>query len=229
MNEKSASLNIYLEMGKKKTFANALDWPGWSRAGKNKQAAIQSLLDYGSRYIAILRSVHIGITVPIDRNNISVIEQLVGNSTTDFGAPAVIPGKDHKKLSQEEFVRFSEILQACWDFLDTTIECASSRELKKGPRGGGRILEAIIHHVIEADRAYLRRIAWTPFKYEGMEQRKVLTLLHKEITKAVQAAADEGLPEKGPRGGVIWPLQYFFRRSTWHILDHAWEIEDRII
>jgi hypothetical protein len=28
---------------------------------------------------------------------------------------------------------------------------------------------------------------------------------------------------------VIWPPRYFVRRVAWHVLDHAWEIEDRIL
>jgi hypothetical protein len=31
----------------------------------------------------------------------------------------------------------------------------------------------------------------------------------------------------GPRGGVRWTARYYVRRSAWHVLDHAWEIEDR--
>jgi hypothetical protein len=43
-------------------------------------------------------------------------------------------------------------------------------------------------------------------------------------------AADKGeLPEKGPRGGILWPARYFVRRVAWHVLDHAWEIEDRMV
>jgi hypothetical protein len=37
----------------------------------------------------------------------------------------------------------------------------------------------------------------------------------------------EGLPAAGPRGGKIWSVRYFVRRTAWHALDHAWEIEDR--
>jgi hypothetical protein len=33
----------------------------------------------------------------------------------------------------------------------------------------------------------------------------------------------------GPRGGVHWTPRYFVRRAAWHMLDHAWEIEDRIL
>jgi hypothetical protein len=25
-----------------------------------------------------------------------------------------------------------------------------------------------------------------------------------------------------------WPPRYVVRRAAWHVLDHAWEIEDRI-
>jgi DNA-binding response OmpR family regulator len=42
-------------------------------------------------------------------------------------------------------------------------------------------------------------------------------------------AMSDGLPERGPRGGVMWPLRYYIRRSVWHTLDHAWEIEDRVL
>lgn len=34
-------------------------------------------------------------------------------------------------------------------------------------------------------------------------------------------------PERTPRSGVLWTPRYFMRRAAWHVLDHAWEIEDR--
>ena len=49
------------------------------------------------------------------------------------------------------------------------------------------------------------------------------------ILKALESAVKEGLPEQGPRGGKIWPPKYFVRRVAWHVLDHTWELEDRII
>ena len=24
-----------------------------------------------------------------------------------------------------------------------------------------------------------------------------------------------------------WPVRYWIRRTAWHVLDHAWEIEDK--
>jgi len=45
----------------------------------------------------------------------------------------------------------------------------------------------------------------------------------------LQARARGELPELGPRGGKRWPAPYAIRRSAWHALDHAWEIEDRLV
>jgi hypothetical protein len=46
---------------------------------------------------------------------------------------------------------------------------------------------------------------------------------------ALAAAARDELPKHGPRGGVIWTPRYFVRRAAWHMLDHTWELEDRIM
>ena len=39
----------------------------------------------------------------------------------------------------------------------------------------------------------------------------------------------EGIREfnaRGPSAGV-WTVQFLIRRSAWHMVDHAWELEDR--
>ena len=50
-------IDVYLEIGPKRTFAGAIDWPGWCRSGRQdaEQSALQALLDYGPRYAAVLR------------------------------------------------------------------------------------------------------------------------------------------------------------------------------
>ena len=35
-------LNVYLEIGSRRTFAAALDWPGWCRMGRDEAAALQA-------------------------------------------------------------------------------------------------------------------------------------------------------------------------------------------
>jgi hypothetical protein len=60
-----------------------------------------------------------------------------------------------------------------------------------------------------------------------MAERKAR--VRREVIQGLQAAADGQLPRKGPRGGKRWSPRFFVRRLAWHVVDHAWEIEDRII
>jgi hypothetical protein len=51
---------------------------------------------------------------------------------------------------------------------------------------------------------------------------------HRRRQAALAAGARGELPERGPRGGARWTPRSFVRRVAWHVLDHAWEIEDRL-
>ncbi len=98
--------------------------------------------------------------------------------------------------------------------------------MRKGPGGGGRDLDKIIEHVIEGDASYLRRLAWKTKKAPEESRAEALRRTRQAILDALDAAVREGLPERGPRSGVIWTSRYFVHRVAWHALDHAWEIED---
>ena len=60
MARSSSKIDIYLEIGKKRTFAGAIDWPGWCRSGSDEESALQALFDYGPRYARVLRSSQLG-------------------------------------------------------------------------------------------------------------------------------------------------------------------------
>jgi len=49
---------IYLEIGKKRTFACSVDWPGWCRSGKTEQAAIEALIEAAPRYAQVAKRAH---------------------------------------------------------------------------------------------------------------------------------------------------------------------------
>ena len=53
--------------------------------------------------------------------------------------------------------------------------------------------------------------------------------LQQAIREAISLVANNQDPERGPRGGIRWTPRQFVRRVAWHTLDHAWEIEDRIV
>lgn len=221
-------INVYLGIGQKRTFAGALDWPGWCRAGRDEAAALQALCDYGPRYARVLHGATIDFQSPTEISEFNVVERLVGNATTDFGAPDIGPSSDSMPLADADLQRFQTLLQACWQAFDGVVQSAAGKELRKGPRGGGRDLETIVGHVLGADVSYLGRLAWKHKLDEAANPRAELDRTRQAILAALAAAARGELPTHGPRGGVIWTPRTFVRRVAWHLLDHLWEIEDRV-
>jgi len=217
---------VYLEVGKKRAFAGALEWPGWSRSARDERGALEAFLAYGPRYRAALGRAGGGLIIPADVGALDVRERLDGNPTTDFGAPGIAPAADSRPLGTSELERQLGILEACWRAFDRAAQRARGAPLATGPRGGGRELDGIVRHVLEADAGYLGALGW---RFEGgpgaapADARR----LRRTIIEAIAAAPRSGAPRSGPRGGKRWTIRYFVRRSAWHALDHAWEIEDR--
>jgi hypothetical protein len=220
---------VYIESGKKKTFAGAVDWPGWCRRGKNAQGAMQALIDYAPRYAKVLEGSSLSFEVPAGLEVLQTVEEHPGTSTTDFGAPDAILEEDHAPLDQAAFARADDVLQACWDAFATAFESSEGKELRKGPRGGGRDQQKITHHLLESHTAYLRKIGWKYKVDKAAPLNGELARISDTTREALTAALHGELPETGPRGGQLWPVRYFVRRAAWHILDHAWEIEDRLV
>ncbi len=220
----SKPIEVSLEVGKKQTFAVALDWPGWARGGKDEATALQALLDYGPRYQRALGEAGKNLKLPKDASELKIVERLKGDATTEFGTPGQIPRSDNRPMDETEVKRQQEILLACWRTFDKVARAAKGKALKTGPRGGGRDLNRIINHIFEAEHAYLVRLGWTK-PLSGSEEVSLPD--RKEILAGVAASAHGELPKVGPRGGRRWPARYYVRRAAWHILDHAWEIEDR--
>jgi hypothetical protein len=231
-------MDVYLEIGKKRTFAGAIDWPGWCRSGRDEEAALQALVDYGPRYARVLHSTQLGFHAPPDTLAFAAVERLEGNATTDFGAPSRIPSSDTRPVDDGELGRFQALLEACWHAFDAAVQAAIGKELRKGPRGGGRDVHGIIEHVLAANAGYLSLIGWK-FKKDQAGQAagsssersldEQLRRTHQAVLDGLAAVARGELPVRGPRGGVRWPPRYFVRRVAWHVLDHTWEIEDRVI
>jgi hypothetical protein len=135
---------------------------------------------------------------------LDVVGRIKGNATTDFGAPGVVSDWE-RPLARTDLPR----LQSCWEAFDAVVAMAPAT-LQKGPRGGGRDRDEVVEHVREAERAYGRQVGIkVPPRTPWPEQRGLLL---------------EGL-RAGAEGK--WPASYAVRRIAWHVLDHAWEIEDK--
>jgi hypothetical protein len=218
----SGTFDVYLEEGARRTFAGAVEWPGWCRSGKDEASALEALFAYGPRFGKIVARSRLGFGAPPRPSALRVIERLEGTATTDFGAPDVPPSIDAEPVGHADLRRFTSVLRASWSALDTAERRARGTTLATGPRGGGRDVAKILEHVIGAEESYLRMIGGKLGEDErgdrDAERTAVLTVL--------ETASRDGVPPS-PRGGKRWTPRYFVRRSVWHVLDHAWELEDR--
>jgi hypothetical protein len=229
MASKTAQTEVYLEVGQKKMFAGALDWPGWCRSARDEGTALAMLVEYAPRYARIFSRTTIDFVPPGDPAAIAVVERLPGNSTTDFGAPDVAPARDAEPFDEAARERSEAILAAIWRAFDQAVEAAEGKELRKGPRGGGRERDGIVRHVLGADAAYLRRVGQKFSQHNSAPLDHELQRTREAIRAALAAGARREIPRQGPRGGALWTPRYFVRRSAWHTVDHLWEIEDRIV
>lgn len=222
-------VQVYIETGRKQTFAGAIDWPGWCRMGRDENSALQALFEVGPRYAAVLQAAQIEFLVPLELSTLVVVERLEGNATTDFGAPNSSPASDNLPVSQDEFLRLQALIMACWQSFDSAVIAASGRQLSKGPRGGGLDLAGILEHVVGSDASDLARLAWKFKLHDLQNPLQELGRTRQATLNALARAALGEIPEQGERSGVIWTPRHFVRSLAWHTLDHAWEIEDRIV
>ena len=196
---------VYLEVGKTWTFACALDWPGWCRRAKGgEEAAIEALLEYAPRYRLVAGS-------RWKPDVVDIVGRIRGDATTDFGAPHAVGAWDEEPISAADQRTQLKLLQGTWAYFDKVVRSAPA-ELRKGPRGGGRDRDKVVDHVREAERAYAPKAGVRiPPRTPWPE--------HRELILA-------GLRDPESRD-IKWPWRYVVRRIAWHVLDHAWEIEDR--
>jgi len=151
---------------------------------------------------------------------LKVVERVKGNATTDFGAPGMPASSDARPLGATEAERICELLAASWKVFDAVVANAPA-ELRKGPRGGGRDRDKIADHIIDAESAYTTKLG---LKLRAPKRGDAAGVAgtRKAALDAIRASA--GGPQTAAKR---WPPRYAARRFAWHVLDHAWEIEDR--
>jgi hypothetical protein len=213
------TLDIGEEVGAKKTFVWAIDWPGWCRSGKDRDHANEALIAARGRYANVARRA--GLDLPqVEADDLRVVESVEGGGGTDFGVPSSITKLDRRRVTKAEAERLAGLVEAAWVIFDRVAE-KSPAELRKGPRGGGRDRDKMIGHVIEADHAYAREI--------GI-RRPEPSLADRAAVEAERATVVDALREPSdgsPLADRKWTARYAARRIAWHALDHAWEMEDR--
>jgi hypothetical protein len=225
MGGRQPALRVYLERGSKRTFAGALDWPGWCRAGKSDAEAVDALLAYAPRFAKVAKRAKVPFTASAD-GKFAVVEELKGGGGTDFGVPGEAPSQDSDPLNDAELSRQLALLTASWRAFDAAARSAKGHTLRTGPRGGGRSVAKMTGHVLEAEVAYLGALG-SRFDSKAAKADEMAAV--RRTAKAALKARVGGTPIANPRNTKHpWSPRYFIRRSAWHALDHAWEIEDRL-
>ena len=173
------------------------------------------------------RRARLTFSVPDDLSELKVTERLRGNAGTDFGVPSLGPASDEEPMGEAELERQLALLNAAWKTFDDVAADAEGVELRKGPRGGGRDLDKIRRHVRESEEAYLTQLGSRPPKAERDDGEHAAVRLRDGMVEALTARVG-GRPLANPSAPKKpWSPRYVLRRTIWHALDHAWEIEDR--
>ena len=209
------AIPVTIEAVDTRTFASALDWPGWSRGAKSEHLALEALIAQASRYAAVARRAGLDFPDGLTPDDLDVVERVAGDASTSFGVPGRVTEADLRPVTSALANRLADLLQSAWDTLANVVAAAPA-DLRKGPRGGGRDRDKVVAHVQDAERAYVRKIGLRPAADAPIDEVRA------EVIEAFRLGTDGS-----PLPGGTWPLRYAARRFTWHVLDHAWEIEDR--
>lgn len=209
---------VYLEVGSKKTFACALDWPGWCRSGKTEEDALDWLTSYADRYEPVAALA--GVRFPKSATKLKVVERVPGSATTDFGAVSAPASADHSPLTASTASRLASLVEASWATFDQ-VAAGAPASLRKGPRGGGRDRDKIVDHLLGAEAAYIRKIG-LKFRQPAADDRAAIDEMRAAIFDTLRSARSPS-----PDLAKAWPYRFAARRIAWHALDHAWEIQDR--
>ena len=212
-------VRIALEVTAKRSFAWAVDWPGWCRAGRTPELAQAALAAAAPRYASVARRA--GLALPdLAAAGVRPIDLVEGGGGTEFGVPSVITAIDRESTTADEAERLAALVAAAWAEFDA-VAAASPEILRKGPRGGGRDRDRMVEHVIGADHAYALEIG-VRHRAPNVTDRPAIAAERAAMLEVIAAPSD-GAPLAGRR----WTQRYAARRIAWHALDHAWEMEDR--
>lgn len=209
------------EIGAKKAFRWAVDWPGWCRAGRDGDRALEAFVEAAPRYVPVAAAA--GLEFParpglVTAHALLTLESLAGGGGTDFGVPSTIGELDRLPSTALEAERLADLVAAAWVVFDRVVSSAPA-ELRKGPRGGGRDRDRIVEHVNGADHAYAREMG---LRLPPPDDRPAVEAMRTAMLEVLSAPSDGS-----PIGGRKWTPRYAARRVAWHALDHAWEVEDR--
>ena len=219
---------VALEAGPgRRVFAQALDWIGWCRAGKDEEAALHQLVIAGPRYAPVAARAGFSFTIPPSFEAFEVVERVPGNATTDFGAPAVLLAEDQRPFTEADIERWTSLLAACWSTFDDVLLSIRAELRGKKPERG-RSPEAMRLHLLEADLMHLSGFGPAYRRPDRARVAEQEAEVREQILAALQAVPRDVEARPRRKSGFTWTPRFAARRSAWHALDHAWELQGHL-
>jgi len=215
------AVRVILELGRKRrVVASAMDWPGLDRWGTSEQSALDKLTSYLPRYAGVAERAGMAGAFARPRD-LEVVERVPGSSSTDFWGIAHVPSQiEREVLTAAELERRLDLLRACWASFDD-VTARISGELRPGSRNGGRSRAEIVRHVYGTEPTQFSRKVDVRTRLETVLTADGLATHRQDYLDAIRAYNAAGKPAR------TWPIQFLLRRTAHHVMDHAWELEDR--
>jgi hypothetical protein len=215
-------VRVMIEIGpKKKRFvASAFDWPGWDRGAKSEEDAIRVLESYRPRYAKVAELAGFGDAFAA-AGELAVTEHVDGMGMTDFYNLSMrSAAPEHEPMTKAECERKLALLRAAWTYFDD-VAAGISGGLRTGPRGGGRDRDTIVRHANGAEIAEFAPKVGVKTDLDARRDPAALAAHRDAFIAAIRDHSARGEPARN------WTLPFLIRHSAYHMLDHAWEMEDR--
>ncbi len=217
----SDRIRVMVEKGKKKrTVASAFDWPGWDRFARSEELALAVLETYRARFARVAGLAGLAQEFRAT-GELEVVERVEGIGMTDFyGVSMRSAAPEYEQMTEAECDRKLALLRASWAYFDDVASRVSA-ELRPGPRGGGRDRAEIVRHANGAEIYEFAKKVGLNTPLEARDSPVRLAAHREAFCKAIR--------EHNARGASArtWTVQFVIRHSAYHMLDHAWEMEDR--
>ena len=218
----TSTLRVEIEEGPrgKVWVAVAADWPGLERNGRAEEQAIETLRAYMPRYAAVAERAGLGDELDA-ATDVDIIERYTGTGSTDFWGISFAPsGLDRQPVDDATFDRWIALLRAAWAEFDD-VAASVSAELRLGPRGGGRDRDRIVRHVLGTEGVDFSKRVKAPSATDDLLPAAGRAAHRDRYVDAMRSWRAEDKPLGN------WTLLYLIRHSAYHVMDHAWEMQDR--
>lgn len=202
------------------------EWPGWCRAGRDELRALDALVAYGPRYRPIASLAGLDLVLPDSADGLRIIERVRSSATTDFGAPARLAVDDTRPLTAPEIDRLARLLVAYWSFFDAVL-CEIPEPARSVQPEVGRSPAQMRQHLLDADVMHLSAFgpAYREPPAEAIDRLEPVT--RSRLLAAFRSVSPGQAPAPVRRYGFEWTPRFAVRRSAWHALDHAWQLQDQ--